>query len=105
MMDLKAPILLGPVQNPEHHMNGVVARRNNFNEPILGFLQDAYAEFGQLTGVITDWSAPTNPRMQTQCLSRRAAENIEEAVDHLRSTETPSGTVTSMLFGPSLRQR
>lgn len=50
MMDLKAPILLGPVQNQEHHMNGVVARRNNFNEPILGFLQDAYAEFGQLTG-------------------------------------------------------
>ena len=39
MMDLKNPILLGPVQNQEHHMNGVVARRNNFNEPILGFLE------------------------------------------------------------------
>src|SRR5947208_416922 len=39
MMDLKNPILLGPVQNQEHHMNGVVARRNNFNEPILKFLQ------------------------------------------------------------------
>src|SRR6266567_837174 len=50
MMDLKNPILLGPVQNQEHHMNGVVARRNNFNEPILGFLKDAYAEFGRLTG-------------------------------------------------------
>ena len=37
MMDLKNPILLGPVQNQEHHMNGVVARRNNFNEPILEF--------------------------------------------------------------------
>ncbi len=35
MMDLKNPILLGPVQNQEHHMNGVIARRNNFNEPIL----------------------------------------------------------------------
>ena len=44
MMDLKNPILLGPVQNQEHHMNGVVARRNNFNEPILGMLKDAYAE-------------------------------------------------------------
>jgi len=26
-------------------MNGVVARRNNFNEPILKFLEQAYAEF------------------------------------------------------------
>ena len=50
MMDLKNPILLGPVQNQEHHMNGVVARRNNFNEPILGFLEAAYREFGELTG-------------------------------------------------------
>ena len=50
MMDLKNPILLGPVQNQEHHMNGVVARRNNFNEPILKFLEQAYAEFGRLTG-------------------------------------------------------
>jgi hypothetical protein len=36
MIDLRHPVLLGPVQNQEHHMNGVVARRNNFNEPILG---------------------------------------------------------------------
>ena len=50
MLDLESPSALGPVHNQEHHMNGVVARRNNFNEPILGFLQDAYAEFGQLTG-------------------------------------------------------
>ena len=50
MMDLKAPILLGPVQNQEHHMNGVVARRDNFNEPILGFLEEAFQEFGDLTG-------------------------------------------------------
>src|SRR5215217_4597699 len=50
MMDLKNPILLGPVQNQEHHMNGVVARRNNFNEPILGMIKDAMAEFGRLTG-------------------------------------------------------
>src|ERR1044071_242488 len=50
MMDLKNPILLGPVQNQEHHMNGVVARRNNFNEHILPILADAMTEFGQLTG-------------------------------------------------------
>ncbi len=28
MMDLTNPILLGPVQNQEHYMNGIVARRN-----------------------------------------------------------------------------
>ena len=51
MMDLKNPILLGPVQNQEHHMNGVVARRDNFNEPILGFVEAAYRkEWGDLTG-------------------------------------------------------
>src|SRR5258708_20278953 len=50
MMYLKNPILLGPVQNQEHHMNGVVARRNNFNEPILKMLEQAYQDFGRLTG-------------------------------------------------------
>ena len=52
MMDLANPILLGPVQNQEHYMQGVVARRNNFAEPILGFLEDAYKEFGELTGTL-----------------------------------------------------
>jgi pyruvate-ferredoxin/flavodoxin oxidoreductase len=50
MMDLRHPVLLGPVQNQEHHMNGVVARRNNFNEHILPMLEEACAEFGRLTG-------------------------------------------------------
>ena len=30
--------------------DNVVARRNNFNAPILGFLEAAYADFGRLTG-------------------------------------------------------
>jgi pyruvate-ferredoxin/flavodoxin oxidoreductase len=38
------------VQNQEHYMQGVVARRNNFIEPILGFLEAAYDDFGELTG-------------------------------------------------------
>ena len=50
MMDLTNPVLLGPVQNQEHYMQGVVARRNNFAEPILKFLEDAYEEFAGLTG-------------------------------------------------------
>ena len=33
------PVLLGPVQNQEHYMQGVVARRNNFTEPILRVLR------------------------------------------------------------------
>ncbi len=31
-------------------MNGIVARRNNFAEPILQFLEDAYEKFAELTG-------------------------------------------------------
>jgi len=50
MMDLKNPIVLGPVQNQEHYMNGVAARRNNFSEAILGFFEEAYLEYGRLTG-------------------------------------------------------
>ncbi len=86
MMDLKNPILLGPVQNQEHHMNGVVARRNNFNEPILKFLEDAYAEFGRLTGrhyhLLTEYKTED---ADTVFISLGcAAENIEAACDYLR---------------------
>src|SRR3989475_8040056 len=50
MIDLTNPVLLGPVQNQEHYMQGVVARRDNFTEPILQFLEAAYEDFGKLTG-------------------------------------------------------
>jgi pyruvate-ferredoxin/flavodoxin oxidoreductase len=33
-------LLLGPVQNQEHYMQGIVARRNNFIEPILELLEE-----------------------------------------------------------------
>ncbi len=86
MMDLKNPILLGPVQNQEHHMNGVVARRNNFNEPILKFLEQAYGEFGRLTG------RRYSLLLQYKCDDADtvfvslgcAADNIEAACDYLR---------------------
>ncbi len=86
MMDLKNPLLLGPVQNQEHHMNGVVARRNNFNEPILGILERAYTEFGRLTGrhygLLSEYltSDAETVFVSLGC----AAENIEAAVDELR---------------------
>src|SRR5882724_5120651 len=86
MMDLKNPILLGPVQNQEHHMNGVVARRNNFNEPILGFLEQAYEEFGRLTGrhygLITQYKCDDADTIFVSLGC--AADNIEAACDYLR---------------------
>lgn len=86
MMDLKNPVLLGPVQNQEHHMNGVVARRNNFNEHILGFLEQCYGEWGDLTGrrygLLTEYATDD---AETVFVSLGcAAENIEEACDYLR---------------------
>src|SRR5438067_2499945 len=86
MMDLKNPVLLGPVHNQEHHMNGVVARRNNFNEPILKFLEDAYAEFGRLTGryygLVTEYRTEDADTVFVSLGC--AAENIDAACDYLR---------------------
>ena len=87
MIDLTNPVLLGPVQNQEHYMQGVVARRNNFTEPILAFLQDAYEEFGRLTGryygLVTEYKTDDADTVFVSLGS--AAENIEAAVDYLRA--------------------
>ncbi len=88
MMDLTNPILLGPVQNQEHYMNGVVARRDNFAEPILHFLEEAYEKFGELTGrrygLISKYKTDDTDTVFVSLGS--AAENIEAAVDYLRET-------------------
>lgn len=88
VIDLEDPALIGPVQNQEHYMNGVVARRNNFVEPILGFIEEAYHEFGKLTGrhydLVTEYR---NDDAEITFISLgSAAENIEAAVDYLRET-------------------
>jgi pyruvate-ferredoxin/flavodoxin oxidoreductase len=92
MMDLTNPILLGPVQNQEHYMQGVVARRNNFAEPILKFLEDAYEDFGELTGrrygLVTKYKTDDAETVFVSLGS--AAENIEAAVDYLRATRNAS---------------
>jgi len=92
MMDLTNPILLGPVQNQEHYMNGVVARRNNFAEPILDFLEAAYKDFAELTGrnygLITEYKTHDTDTVFVSLGS--AAENIEAAVDYLRQTRNAS---------------
>jgi len=86
MIDLTNPVLLGPVQNQEHYMQGVAARRNHFTEPILPFLEEAYAKFGELTGryygLVTCYKTGDADTIFVSLGS--AAENIEAAVDYLR---------------------
>ncbi|MEE9465130.1 MAG: 2-oxoacid:acceptor oxidoreductase family protein, partial [Candidatus Neomarinimicrobiota bacterium] len=88
MIDLENPILLGPVQNQEHYMNGVAARRNNFVEPILSFLEEAYEEFGRLTGrhygLISEYNCDGAETVMVSLGS--SAENIEAASDYLAKT-------------------
>jgi pyruvate-ferredoxin/flavodoxin oxidoreductase len=96
MIDLANPVLLGPVQNQEHYMQGVVARRNNFTEPILDFLEEAYRDFGKLTGrhygLVTEYKTSDADTVFVSLGS--AAENIEAAVDYLR--EQRAATVGSI---------
>ncbi len=89
MIDLENPMLLGPVQNQEHYMNGVIARRNHFSEGILDFLEDAYKEFGELTGRHYGFlSEYRTDDAETVFVSMgSAAENIEAGVDYLREED------------------
>ncbi len=89
LYDLKQPILLGPVQNQEHYMNGVAARRNTFQNEILGFLEKAYEEFGELTGryygLISEYN--TKDADTVFIAMGSAAENIEAAVDYIKQKD------------------
>ena len=87
-ISLTSPMLLGPVQNQEHYMNGIVARRNNFAEPIMGFLKESYEEFARLTG--RNYGPVSTYKLDDAEYALvsigSAAENIEAAVDYLRQT-------------------
>ncbi len=87
-IDLKNPILLGPVQNQEHYMNGVAARRNNFSEGILDFLEKSYDDFAALTGrqygLISEYNTENADTVFVSIGS--SAENIEAMVDYLKET-------------------
>jgi pyruvate-ferredoxin/flavodoxin oxidoreductase len=86
MIDLTNPVLLGPVQNQEHYMQGVVARRNNFVEPILAFFEKAYRDFGELTGryygLVSQYKTEDADTVFVSLGS--AAENVDAAVDYMR---------------------
>jgi pyruvate-ferredoxin/flavodoxin oxidoreductase len=88
MIDLKNPILLGPVQNQEHYMNGVAARRNNFSEAILPMFEQAYEDYAKLTGrrygLISQHNCEKADTVFV-CMGS-AAENIEAVIDYLRKT-------------------
>ena len=90
MIDLKNPVLLGPVQNQEHYMNGVAARRNNFSEGILERFKAAYEEFGSLTGrqygLITEYKCDDAETVFVSLGS--SAENLEAAADYIRETHS-----------------
>ncbi|MCK6685475.1 MAG: 2-oxoacid:acceptor oxidoreductase family protein [Thermoanaerobaculia bacterium] len=102
MIDLANPILLGPVQNQEHYMNGVVAHRSAFYEPILGFLESAYEEFGRLTGRHYGLLSPYRTAdADTVFVSLgSAAENIEAAVDLLRERGERAGSIHVNVLRP-----
>ena len=103
MIDLANPVLLGPVENQEHYMQGVVARRNHFVEPILGFLETAYAEFAEMTGrhygLVSPYRCDDADTVFVSLGS--AAENIEAAVDYLRAREhAPVGSLHINVLRP-----
>src|SRR5271154_363921 len=82
MIDLANPLLLGPVQNQEHYMQGIVARRNNFIEPILEMLEAAHKDFAELTGrsygLLSEYKCDDADTVFVSLGS--AAETIEAAV-------------------------
>src|SRR5215831_14160401 len=103
MIDLTNPVLLGPVQNQEHYMQGVVARRDNFTEPILEFFEAAYKDFGAMTGrhygLISQYKTDDADTVFVSLGS--AAENIEAAVDHLRERRRAKvGSIHINVFRP-----
>ena len=86
VFDLKSPALLGSVQNQEHYMTGVAARRQHFVEPILGFFEQAYEEFGKLTGryygLVSEYN---NDGAETTIVALGSgAENAHAAVDYIQ---------------------
>jgi pyruvate/2-oxoacid:ferredoxin oxidoreductase alpha subunit len=93
MIDLANPLLLGPVQNQEHYMQGIVARRNNFMPSrSWSMLEEAYKDFGALTGryygLLSEYKCEDAETVFVSLGS--AAENIEAAVDYLRETRGAS---------------
>ncbi|MGY8771073.1 MAG: 2-oxoacid:acceptor oxidoreductase family protein [Pirellulales bacterium] len=69
-------------------MNGVAARRNNFSEEILPFFEQAYQEYGELTGrhygLVSEYNCEKSDTIFV-CLGS-AAQNVEASLDYLKDT-------------------
>src|SRR5262249_21626764 len=103
MIDLTNPVLLGPVQNQEHYMQGVVARRDNFTETILEVFQAPDKDVGAMTGrhygLVSQYKTDDADTVFVSLGS--AAENIEAAVDHLRERRNAKvGSIHLNVFRP-----
>ncbi len=102
VIDLRNPTMIGPVQNQEHYMNGVIARRNNFVEPILTFLEEAYEEFGNLTGrhygLVSQYKCEDADTVIISLGS--AAENVEAAIDYLQDKGEKVGGIHINVIRP-----
>lgn len=89
LYDTKNPLLLGPVQNQEHYMNGIAARKNTVYELVLGFFEQAYDEFAKLTGrnygLISEYNTKDADTVFIALGS--AAENIEAGIDYIKKRD------------------
>src|SRR5919109_952893 len=84
-------------------MQGVVARRDNFVEPILDFFEAAYKGFAALTGryygLVSQYKCEDADTVFVSLGS--AAENIEAAVDYLREKRGAKvGSIHPNVFRP-----
>ena len=102
MMDLKNPVLLGPVQNQEHHMNGVVAiacmtasgytpliaSRIRSGLPIVGLAHNPIAQrrMALYRGVVSlpfDTSQMTATELNDQALTLLVKQGVAKPGDHV----------------------
>ena len=84
-------------------MQGVVARRNHFTEPILQFFEEAYKIFAEMTGryygLVSEYKTEDADTVFVSLGS--AAENIEAAVDYLRERRgVRVGSIHPNVFRP-----
>jgi len=87
MIDLTNPVLLGPVQNQEHYMQGVVARRKQLHRANSFNSCRKRTRISENRRAVIMASLPSSRQKNADTVFvslGSAAENIEAAVDYLR---------------------
>jgi pyruvate-ferredoxin/flavodoxin oxidoreductase len=106
MMDLTNPILLGPVQNQEHYMQGIVARRNNFAEPILNSSKTptkTSASSPAATTASSPSTRPTTPTPSSSPSARPLKTSKPPSITCAKPAASRSAPSTSTSSAPSLK--